>query len=121
MVAKNNKRLPYGNSNFESILTGNYAYVDKTKFIELLENESNKYQFFIRPRKFGKSLFFSMLSNYYDMKLADRFQELFGELYIGKHPTPLKNSYAVIEFDFSGLDTGSPERFQKSFAGRCNC
>jgi hypothetical protein len=67
------KRLPYGNSNFESIRTKNYAYVDKTRFIELLENEANKYQFFIRPRKFGKSLFFSILSNYYDINWVKMF------------------------------------------------
>ncbi|MDR1342279.1 MAG: AAA family ATPase, partial [Prevotellaceae bacterium] len=57
MEAKTPKRLPYGNSNFESIRTENYAYVDKTRFIELLENEGNKSLFFTRPRKFGKSLF----------------------------------------------------------------
>ena len=115
MTAKTFKRLPYGNSNFESVRTENYAYVDKTRYIELLEQETNKYQFFIRPRKFGKSLFFSMLSNYYDMLRANRFDKLFGELYIGKNPTPRKNSYTVLEFDFSGLDTATPENFIKSF------
>jgi len=115
MITKKFKRLPYGNTNFESVMTRNYAYVDKTKFIELLENEHNQNQFFIRPRKFGKSLFFSMLSCYYDMLRADKFQELFGELYIGKNPTPRKNGYVVMEFDFSGLDTISPESFKKSF------
>ena len=118
MSAKPFKRLPYGNSNFESIRTENYAYVDKTMFIESLEKETNKYQFFIRPRKFGKSLFFSMLSHYYDMLGVDRFQRLFGELYIGENPTPRKNSYAVMEFDFSGLDTTSTENFIKSFNGK---
>jgi len=102
--------------NFENIITNNYAYVDKTRYIELLENEDNPSQFFIRPRKFGKSLFFSMLSCYYDMFRAGQFQELFGDLYIGKNPTPRKNSYAVMEFDFSGIDTYSPEIFRKSFA-----
>ena len=116
MITKKFKRLPYGNTNFESVISENYAYVDKTKFIELLENESNKSQFFIRPRKFGKSLFFSMLSCYYDMLRAEQFQELFGGLYIGKNFTPRKNSYAVMEFDFSGLDTRSPEIFIKSFS-----
>ena len=115
MTAKKIKRLPYGNSNFESIIVENYAFVDKTKFIELLENESNKFQFFIRPRKFGKSLFFSMLSNYYDIRRAGRFDKLFGGLYIGENPTALKNSYAVIEFDFSGIDTTNTETFKKSF------
>jgi len=115
MVSKNIKLLPYGNSNFKSVMTENYAYVDKTNFIEMLEKENNKYQFFIRPRKFGKSLFFSMLSYYYDMNHANRFQELFGSLFIGKNPTPRKNSYTVMEFDFSGIDTNSPDRFLKSF------
>jgi len=116
MVTENTfKRLPYGNTNFENVITRNYAYVDKTKFIELLENEDNTNQFFIRPRKFGKSLFFSMLSCYYDKLRVDKFHELFGGLYIGKNPTPRKNGYAVMEFDFSGLDTTSPENFIKSF------
>ena len=89
MVTENTfKRLPYGNTNFENVITRNYAYVDKTKFIELLENEDNTNQFFIRPRKFGKSLFFSMLSCYYDKLRVDKFHELFGGLYIGKNPTP---------------------------------
>ena len=115
MNTKKIKRLPYGNSNFKSVMTENYLYVDKTRFIEQLERESNKNQFFIRPRKFGKSLFFSMLSYYYDMGQAASFEELFGGLYIGKNPTPLKNSYAVMDFDFSGLDTSTPENFKKSF------
>jgi hypothetical protein len=118
MITKNIKKLPYGKSNFESIITRNYAYVDKTKFIELLENEENSSQFFIRPRKFGKSLFFSMLSCYYDMLRTDKFQELFGELYIGKNPTPRKNSYAVMDFNFSGINTMSPEKFEKSFTDK---
>ena len=118
MPIKPFKRLPSGESNFASLRMENYAYVDKTRYIEMLENEGNKRQFFIRPRKFGKSLFLSMLSNYYDMLGADRFQELFGDLYIGKNPTPLKNSYAVLEFNFSGLDTSDPESFKKSFSGK---
>ena len=65
MEAKPFKRLPYGNSNFESVRTENYAYVDKTRYIELLKNESIKNLFFIRPRKFGKSLFLSLLSDYF--------------------------------------------------------
>jgi hypothetical protein len=109
------KRLPYGNSNFESIITENYAYVDKTRFIELLENEANKNQFFIRPRKFGKSLFYSMLYHYYDLNKAGDFEKLFGNLYIGKHPTPKRNSYAVMQFNFSGLNTSNLSDFKSEF------
>ena len=109
------KRLPYGNSNFESIRTEGYAYIDKTRFIELLENETNKYQFFIRPRKFGKSLFFSVLSYYYDLNAVNKFQQLFGDLYIGQHPTPERNSYLVLKFNFSGINTASEPEFMESF------
>jgi hypothetical protein len=112
------KLLPYGNSNFEKIRKENYCYVDKTKYIEMLENEPNGFQFFIRPRKFGKSLFFSTLYNYYDLKKSGDFQTLFGELYIGKNPTPKHNSYLVLMFDFSGLDTTSEEIFRDSFFER---
>ncbi|MDR1270225.1 MAG: AAA family ATPase, partial [Planctomycetaceae bacterium] len=116
MSTKTNKRLPYGNADFKSIRTeNNYVYVDKTRFIELLEKEGNKSKIFIRPRRFGKSLFLSTLSYYYDVNYANEFEQLFGDLYIGKNPTPLKNSYAVMEFDFSGIDTASVERFQNSF------
>ena len=116
METRNVKRLPYGISNFEKLILENYVYVDKTKFIEMLENEPNPYQFFIRPRKFGKSLFFSMLLHYYDLLGVERFNKLFGALYIGENPTPRKNGYAVMEFNFSGIDTSSPENFNKSFA-----
>jgi hypothetical protein len=116
MEAKKYKRLPYGNSDFRSIRTENYAYVDKTMYIEMLENESNKNQFFIRPRKFGKSLFFTTLWYYYDLNSADEFETLFGDLYIGKHPTPEHNSYAIMQFDFSGLNTSNEDGFVKSFS-----
>ncbi|GHT54112.1 hypothetical protein AGMMS49982_18270 [Bacteroidia bacterium] len=112
------KRLPYGTSNFGKLITENYAYVDKTRFVEQLENEANPYQFFIRPRKFGKSLFFSLLEHYYDLNRAANFEKLFGELYIGKHPTPNKNAYTVLKFDFSGLDTSNEDRFRASFSGK---
>ncbi|MDR2169581.1 MAG: AAA family ATPase, partial [Planctomycetaceae bacterium] len=112
------KLLPYGNADFKSVRTRkNYAYVDKTRFIELLENESNDSKIFIRPRRFGKSLFLSMLAYYYDVNYAGEFERLFGDLYIGQNPTPLKNSYAVMEFDFSGIDTSGIGEFRNSFTG----
>ncbi|MDR2680744.1 MAG: ATP-binding protein, partial [Tannerella sp.] len=116
MEKKVSKRLPYGNTNFESIRTENYVYIDKTRYIELLENEDNDKLFFTRPRKFGKSLFFSTLSYYYDINQAGKFDQLFGDLYIGKHPTPRRNSYLVLNFNFSGLDTSNEERFMISFS-----
>ncbi|GHV67302.1 hypothetical protein FACS1894199_12510 [Bacteroidia bacterium] len=117
MEEKKYKRLPYGNSDFRRIIRENYAYVDKTMYIEMLENEINPNQFFIRPRKFGKSLFFMTLWYYYDLNRLDEFETLFGDLYIGKHPTPERNSYAILHFDFSGLDTSGEQEFVKSFSG----
>ncbi|MDR2086373.1 MAG: ATP-binding protein [Dysgonamonadaceae bacterium] len=116
METKTYKRLPYGNSDFKSIITENYAYVDKTRYIEMLEKESNKSHFFIRPRKFGKSLFFMTLWYYYNLNEAENFDQLFGNLYIGKHPTPERNSYALLRLDFSGLDTSSEEGFKIAFS-----
>ncbi|MCL2845080.1 MAG: ATP-binding protein [Chitinivibrionia bacterium] len=110
------KKLPYGKSNFADLIEGGFAYVDKTRFVELLENENNSYQFFIRPRRFGKSLFLSVLENYYCIKQKNKFEALFGNLYIGKHPTSEQGKYAVIRFDFSGLNTDSHEEFKDSFS-----
>jgi hypothetical protein len=73
-------KLPYGNCDFHDIRTGNFFYVDKTSYIEKLEQLNAKYLFFIRPRRFGKSLFLSMLENYYDLNRKDDFDRLFGDL-----------------------------------------
>jgi len=110
-------RFPYGEANFGKIRQNGLLFIDKTKYIEILEQEPD-YQFFIRPRRFGKSLFVSMLENYYDINKQDNFDELFGDLYIGKNPTASKNSYLVLTLDFSGLVTNQgKERFYESFNG----
>jgi hypothetical protein len=116
METKVLKRLPGGVSDFKVLRSKNYAYVDKTRFIELLENESNPNRFFIRPRKFGKSLFLTMLRYYYDINGKEEFDALFGDLYIGQHPTPERNSYAMLEFDFSGVKTANQDEFVESFS-----
>ncbi|MDR1140237.1 MAG: AAA family ATPase, partial [Planctomycetaceae bacterium] len=115
MKKKEPKQLPYGNADFKKIRTNNFVYIDKTRFIELLEKESNSSKIFIRPRRFGKSLFLSTLMYYYDVNYAEEFEQLFGDLYIGQHPTPRKNSYAVMAFNFSGIDTASVDGFRNSF------
>jgi hypothetical protein len=111
---QSHKKIPYALTNFGDVRTENYLYVDKTRFIEMLENETTKYNFLIRPRKFGKTLLLSVLEHYYDIRFADRFQELFGDLYIGKNPTPKRNDLFVVIFDFSGIDTSSIEDFNIS-------
>ncbi|SHK25446.1 PD-(D/E)XK nuclease superfamily protein [Hathewaya proteolytica DSM 3090] len=109
------KKIPYGISNFQTIREQNYLYIDKTKYIEILENEP-PYQFFIRPRKFGKSLFLSMLENYYDINKSHKFQELFQNLYIGESPTEKRNSYLIFYINFSNLVVSNgKERFVESF------
>ena len=81
------KKLPIGVSNYEKLIEENYYYVDKTKYIEKLEDFSNPTVMFLRPRKFGKTLFTSVLENYYDILKTDKFDMLFGDKYIGKNPT----------------------------------
>ena len=96
------KRIPYGMMNFEHLRRDNCYFVDKTRFIEKIE-DANKYFFFIRPRRFGKSLTLSMLAHYYDINMKDRFEELFGDLYIGSHPTPERNQYLILTLNFAAI------------------
>ena len=109
------KKLPYGISNYEELVEDGYYYVDKTMYIEKMENLAEKRILFLRPRKFGKTLFTSTLENYYDFKKADKFEKLYGNTYIGKHPTKLKNSYHILKFNFSGIDTENEETTIKGF------
>ena len=109
------KKLPYGISNYEELIMEDYYYVDKTKYIQKLENIAEKRIMFLRPRKFGKTLFTSTLENYYDIKKVDKFEILFGNTYIGKNSTKLKNSYHILKFNFSGIDTTDEENTMKGF------
>ena len=109
------KKLPYGISDYERLQENNYYYVDKSKYIEKLENISAPYIMFLRPRKFGKTLFTSMLENYYDKKKKEKFEKLFGKTYIGKNPTELRNKYHILKFNFSGIDTSDNESTIKGF------
>ena len=99
------KRIPYGMQNFEDVIKEDCYYVDKTPFIEQIE-ESNKYFFYIRPRRFGKTLTLSMLENYYDINKKDKFEEIFGKLYIGQNPTPEHNTYLIIRLNFAEVAAG---------------
>ena len=101
-VSSERKLLPYGMMNFADIRLDNYYYVDKTSFIPVIE-QSDRFFFFIRPRRFGKSLTLNMLQHYYDVRTRDKFDALFGDLYIGKHPTRDRNSYLVLYLNFSGI------------------
>ena len=107
-------KIPYGLSNFKDVITEGYLYIDKTAYIEKLEQQG-KFNLLLRPRRFGKSLFLSSLWYYYDIRFRDEFEAIFGNLYIGKNPTPLKNSYQVLFFEFSGIGTGSHETIERRF------
>ena len=98
-------KLPYGESSFEKIRTKGYHYVDKTRYIELLETQPESYVMILRSRRFGKTLFCDMLGRYYDRRHEDSFAELFRGTYIHDHPTPGRNSYLMLTFDFSGINT----------------
>ena len=112
------KRIPYGMMNFEDVRKDDCYYVDKTPFIEEME-AANKFFFYIRPRRFGKSLTLSMLQNYYDVNQKDKFEQLFGDLYIGKNPTPERNSYLVLNLDFSVVSAGIDD-YKDGLDSTCN-
>jgi hypothetical protein len=109
------KQIPYGISNFKYLIESNMYYVDKTKYIEKLEQKVN-YQFFIRPRRFGKSLFLTMLEAYYDIYEKEHFEQYFGDLYIGKNPTADANKYLILSMSFANVisDQGK-DRLIESF------
>lgn len=108
-------RFPYGISNIEQLITQGYYFVDKTAFIEKLEERSEKFISFLRPRRIGKSLFVSILEYYYGKEYQAKFNQIFGKLYIGKNPTPLQGKYAVLTMDFSGIDTQTEESSYRGF------
>jgi hypothetical protein len=95
-------KFPYGLMNFSDLIQEGYYYVDRTQFIERCENAA-KTLFCVRPRRMGKTLWLDTLANYYDIKKKDQFEELFGNLYIGKNPTRLKNQLLVWKLDFSKI------------------
>lgn len=117
-VSSERKLLPYGMMNFADIRLDNYYYVDKTLFIPVVE-QSDRFFFFIRPRRFGKSLTLNMLQHYYDVRTRDKFDALFGDLYIGKHPTRDRNSYLVLYLNFSGI-SGELHNYRQGLDAHCN-
>ncbi|MCU0288106.1 MAG: ATP-binding protein, partial [Acidobacteria bacterium] len=107
------KRIPYGVSNYERIVQRNYYYVDKTMYLETIENTGD-YLFFIRPRRFGKSLFLAVLHGYYDVQFKESFNELYKNTWIHTHPTDERSSYLVLPFNFSSVEPGH-DKIEASF------
>ncbi len=102
------KKIPYGIMNFKTLIEENYYYVDKTMYLEKLEKMPNAL-INLRPGRFGKSLFESMMFYYYDINSKDLFNKLFDGLYIHEHPTKGKNNYYILKFDFSGINENKQE------------
>ena len=107
-------KIPYGQSVFKKIILDGYFYQDRTEYIRLLETMPT-YLYYLRPRRFGKSLFVSMLQYYYGLEHQPVFKKLFGKLAIGKKPTPLANQYMVLTFEFSRIQTNTPENTFNGF------
>ncbi len=106
-------KIPYGIADFQTLIQEGYFYQDRTAKIPLIE-DAGKQLLFLRPRRFGKSLLLSMLENYYDLNKAEQFESLFGDLAIGKNPTPLHNQYFVMKWDFSVIAAhGSVEEIER--------
>ncbi len=108
-------KLPYGVSSFEKLRSEGYFFVDKTRYIEILESLPENFAVMLRPRRFGKTLFASMLANYYDRRGAEKFDPLFKGTYIHRHPTPKKNAHMILKFNFSGIDTETLENSNQGF------
>lgn len=115
MAAKN---IPYGITDFNLIRTENYYYVDKTSFLPLIEQVA-RYFFLIRPRRFGKSLLINMMMWYYDINRKESFNTLFGDLYIGQHPTSEQGRYLILNFNFAEVNP-DPALMMESFERHCN-
>ena len=112
------RKLPYGISDYERLIEDEYYYVDKTMYIEKLEDAVAPYVVFLRPRKFGKTLFTSTLENYYDIAKENKFEKLFKDTYIGQKPTKLRNTYHILKFNFAGIDTTNEETTIRAFKSK---
>lgn len=117
LMEENIKEIPYGVSNFVTVVEQNQYYVDKTMYLPLLEKQPRSL-FFIRPRRFGKSIFLSMLRAYYDIAQKPKFKARFGNLWVGKHPTPLQGAYQILSLDFSRV-SGQADRLAINFNNYC--
>ena len=111
------KLIPTAMTNFKMIIENNYAFVDKTRFLKVYEESGTTVSMFLRPRRFGKTMFTELLMYYYDISLKEEADRLFKGKYIASHPTPLKSSYYVLKFDFSGIKTDNHELLE-SFSRR---
>ena len=114
MVKRTDLKIPYGIADFKRIRNEGWYYVDKTEYLSKLE-ERDSFVFFVRPRRFGKSLFISMMQAYYDRREKANFEKLFGGLWLGAHPTENRNRYLVLALDFSKAGKGAEAPLDRKF------
>ncbi len=107
------KKIPYGITDYKLVRQGNYYFLDKTQYIIEIEH-FGRYLFFIRPRRFGKSFFLSLLESYYDIYYKEQFQELFSGTTIYTHPTPEQGQYLVLSFNLSQIEPAK-DKLETSF------
>ncbi len=112
------KKIPYGKIDYKRLIEDDCYYIDKTAYLEKLENVSDTV-FYLRPGRFGKSLFTSMMSYYYDVNCKDLFDSLFKDTYVYDNPTKEKNSYCILKFDFSGISEDKSEEGLKNSFKNC--
>ena len=115
-MATAHPRIPYGEADIRRIRLKGWLYVDKTRFLRRLEEES--YVFLIRPRRFGKSLWVSVLENYYDRTRADEWHAVFDGTDVGRRPTEDRSRYVILRFNFSAFDD-TPETLRERFETYC--
>lgn len=113
------KRVVYGNANYADLVQKGGYFVDKTPYIAKLELVENPV--YLRPRRFGKSTFCSLLNYYYDLNQAGRFDALFGDTWIGQNPTDHQNQYMVLYLNFSSVEVGKNlQLLEENFRSKCN-
>jgi Predicted AAA-ATPase/PD-(D/E)XK nuclease superfamily len=108
-------KIPYGKSDYRSLVEDNYFYQDRTSYIQTLEEGGSTYLLYLRPRRFGKSLFISTLYYYYGLQFKKDFDFLFSKTFIGKNPTHRANSYMMLRFDFSSINTSTEKGVYEGF------
>ena len=111
-------RIGYGKAHFPLLIKDKAHYVDRTDYIERLEESGEAFVIFLRPRRFGKSLWVSILRHYYGIQYQDQFETLFGKYYIGQKPTEYANQYLILSFDFSGIESESKETVYEDFSDK---
>ena len=108
--------IPYGLAYFKGLRREGCLYIDKTRFLHALEQV--RFAFLIRPRRFGKTCWLSLLESYYARTEAGDFDAVFAGTAIGAGPTPNRSRYVVLRFNFSAFND-APQTLEIEFEAYC--